>query len=298
MEFLVRWEGTDPSEDTWEPLANVRHNIIFQAYIHEHNIDIHKKRPPAEQRDGPYVRLNGKVADRFHRAQTERLYLLSQKDATTQRSGMARSYAVLGSTGNVYHVKICKNPTCTCPDCAKGHVCKHIMLVMLNVLKVETQSLAYQKCLLQSELSAIFAHAPLLPSSSVTAPQVVVNAYEDATGTSKKARTDDAKEAAEDDKEEEEVEVECPICFEPAVRAKEPLARCGTCRKSLHEDCIERWLEHGKNCPLCRGPWCVVSSHLGVVVSGKKRGRGDPESGYLNISTGDEQPTRYEYDYW
>jgi hypothetical protein len=285
MEFLIRWEGLDASQDSWEPLSHVRNNLQWQEYVTEHDIDLNPpKKAPLEQRDGPYLKINEKISDRLERAQTERLYLLSQKDATTAKKGLARTYAVLGSTGNVYNVKICHNPSCTCPDHQKGHICKHIMLVMLKVLKVGKSSLAFQKCLLQTELAEIFAKAPPVPSS-VVAPQVVVNAYEHATGSAKKAPVEE--EEADDGEE-----CDCPICFEPVVRGKEELERCGTCRKRLHTDCIERWLEHGKNCPMCRGPWCVVNS--GVVVSGKKRGR---DGGYLNITTGDESPTVYD-NYW
>lgn len=55
----------------------------------------------------------------------------------------------------VYTVKICRHPHCTCPDHAKGHVCKHILFVMLRVLKLSTTNpLAWQKALLTKEVCA------------------------------------------------------------------------------------------------------------------------------------------------
>ena len=53
----------------------------------------------------------------------------------------------------VYTVNISRHPHCTCPDCAKGHVCKHILFVMLRVLKLSTNNpLVWQKALLTKEV--------------------------------------------------------------------------------------------------------------------------------------------------
>ena len=38
-------------------------------------------------------------------------------------------FEIAGSTGNVYTVKINRQPTCTCPDSSKGNQCKHIVYV-------------------------------------------------------------------------------------------------------------------------------------------------------------------------
>jgi hypothetical protein len=35
----------------------------------------------------------------------------------------------------VYTVRICIGPRCTCPDFEKGNLCKHIMFVMMRVLR-------------------------------------------------------------------------------------------------------------------------------------------------------------------
>lgn len=38
---------------------------------------------------------------------------------------------IVGTTGNIYHVFVGKEPTCTCPDARKGNQCKHIIYVSL-----------------------------------------------------------------------------------------------------------------------------------------------------------------------
>ena len=72
------------------------------------------------------------VEDRISRAISQRMYLVHQNDMSSPGS-LCRKYAVLGSTGNVYDVTIGQKPNCTCPDCAKGNLCKHIIFVMIKV---------------------------------------------------------------------------------------------------------------------------------------------------------------------
>ena len=40
LSFEVKWLNYDDSENTWEPLANVRNNIIFHQYIKDHNFPL------------------------------------------------------------------------------------------------------------------------------------------------------------------------------------------------------------------------------------------------------------------
>jgi len=61
-------------------------------------------------------------------------------------------------------VTVNKVPSCTCPDAEKGNQCKHIIYVMVNVLKAR-EDLAYQLALLTSELREIFANCPVTPQT-------------------------------------------------------------------------------------------------------------------------------------
>ena len=43
-------------------------------------------------------------------------------------------YSVLGSTGNVYQVMICRTPSCTCVDCSgRNQICKHMLFIYHKV---------------------------------------------------------------------------------------------------------------------------------------------------------------------
>lgn len=72
------------------------------------------------------------------------------------------NFAIAGSTGNKYTVTLDIRPTCTCPDFAKGDVCKHILFVLLKVVLVpRSSSIWYQRAYLTTELIDIYRHLQL-----------------------------------------------------------------------------------------------------------------------------------------
>ena len=106
--------------------------------------------------------------DRVGRALAQRLFLVQRRDisrgpagvggaASTEAGGTSTGpddkwhavFAVFGTTGNVYRVHVCANPSCTCPDFAGdlrsgggasaedaaadgGHICKHLLWVYMR----------------------------------------------------------------------------------------------------------------------------------------------------------------------
>jgi SWIM zinc finger len=104
-----------------------------------------------------------------------RLYLIERKAVRPVGSpgGAQETFVVLGATRNVYEVTIGKHLKCTCPDFAKGNVCKHQLFVMLRVLKLGKQNPAvWQRALLISEVrrAARRAVCAAPPASSAAAP--------------------------------------------------------------------------------------------------------------------------------
>ena len=98
------------------------------------------------------------AAARMERALSERLYLIERRDESEcSPSGLValrHAFAVLGSTGNVYSVSICRTPSCTCVDFTERKaICKHLLFVYLKVRVLPT----YLLC-------------PLTPSSLPTDP--------------------------------------------------------------------------------------------------------------------------------
>ena len=156
--------------------------------------------PPVEPRRLPWV--THAPHDRIARALNQRLYLIEQEE---EDSG--RKYAVLGSTGNVYTVKVGALVSCDCPDAAKGNVCKHQLFVMLKVLRAaESSKLIYQRALLSHELAELFSKGGAARPEAV-ASSSVVEAYAEATGKSKAPAEEEAAAAPLRNSD-------CPVCFE------------------------------------------------------------------------------------
>jgi hypothetical protein len=167
---------------------------------------------------------------------------------------------IVGTTGNVYKVKVNNEPTCSCPDAAKGNQCKHIIYVLVNVLKAPSH-LRYQLAFLTSELCEIFEKAPIKSKEA------------EATDSAGKRKA---------------IEGDCPICFMEFDSQNEEIVWCkAACGNNIHKACFDRWAAtqraQGVRCVYCRTPWAVEedSRDLQSLLS---KGRVN-EEGYVNVAS-------------
>jgi hypothetical protein len=168
-----------------------------------------------------------------------------------------------GSTGNVYTIRITHIPECTCPDfkIRKNPQCKHILYVLLKVLKAP-ENLYYQAAFLTSELQEIFEHAGPLPTETV--------------------------HAEDNDGKRKPVEGDCPICCEELSSETEAIVWCkAACGNNLHKTCFDQWAAtkgHSQvTCPYCRTQWqndlADGSTLKGLAKIGTKN-----RDGYVNVA--------------
>ena len=61
--------------------------------------------------------------ERVDRVMCQRFFCIGRE----RTSETSEDFKVLGSTGNVYTIRICNVSTCDCPDGQKGNHCKHIV---------------------------------------------------------------------------------------------------------------------------------------------------------------------------
>ena len=238
------------------------------------------KAPPPEKRLKRMRTSFGACSERIGRALSQRLYLIKREDITRDEIGAIKaSFVVLGSTGNVYNVTISRLVSCTCPDHLKGNICKHIIFVMVRVLKQPRHSnLIIQAALLSTELETIFANVPETNDRAVLANSAVLAAFgETADEGSKEAVEEKGKQKPITDEDD------CPVCFE-ALKDSPPsqLDWCREgCGKSIHVQCWKMWKSQGKNtCVLCRCEWSTVKPVATSAV--KKNGKLRFSEGYVN----------------
>jgi hypothetical protein len=230
-----------------------------------------------------------KISERIDRAVHQRLFLVSISSLTTSTThdGPSITLTVLGSTGNVYEVTISKVPKCSCPDNAKGNLCKHFLFVMLKVVGLTVDdALVYQSAYLTEELEGIInrlQNRTRLLGRDVVAIEAVQQQYKamkkgEATGESK---DEESKVAAR-----KEIEGDCPICFD-ALESNQQLTYCQqACGSNFHVGCISIWTSQAAQrvnptCPTCRQPW--VDLKTGGKKEEAQRWPGD--EGYTNLGS-------------
>lgn len=254
-----------------------------------------------EKRQRRYVKQPSFALDqRIERALNQRLYLL---EMSRHEQGSAATFAVLGSTGNVYSVELSHQPSCSCPDFMRGNCCcKHILFIWLRVLRcAEDDPVIWQNALLTSELEAVLQpffrrRSRLLP----LADKRVREAYRAAQGS-----TTDAELPAVEAESSVPVRCrqalegeDCPVCFESMTAGDESkglLCFCLECGNNLHRDCIRQWQKASSgDCPLCRTRWQEPSKSvapgepLPAAIAGSLKQslstvRGSSYGGYLNL---------------
>ncbi|KAF6255345.1 hypothetical protein COO60DRAFT_1702876 [Scenedesmus sp. NREL 46B-D3] len=259
-----------------------------------------QKKEPEEKRtdeQGRTVRYaqapSQKIYERIQRAlpgSAHRMFLINTKTVRPAgaESGRAQQFAVLGATGNVYDVTISRHPHCSCPDHAKGNLCKHILFVMLRVLKLSTSNpLVWQKALLTKEVEEVLSGAHSQSSDHLTgvlADQRVRQAYAAAAGDELEEPAA-AAAAAGDGKRKPVDGAECPICYEELKEGGEQLVWCETCGNNIHKGCWGKWADTKRRnrealtCVLCRAPW--HDSTAGGAAAGGATSPG----GYLNLAS-------------
>jgi hypothetical protein len=168
----------------------------------------------------------------------------------------------------VYTQHIGHVPSCDCPHAKKGNQCKHLVYVMLRVLKAP-ENIACQLALTSSELRHLFRHAAPKPSA--------------ASGT-------DGQHDAEIDGNRKKIEGECPICYCDFEPDKEPIVYCkAACGNNIHKSCMQSWIAAkgaGRaTCPYCRAKW--EDDEIGRGFKGKMdlKAATRSEEGYVNIAS-------------
>lgn len=190
------------------------------------------------------------------RALTQRMFVIDRSRGGTD-SDLEETVEIAGTTGNVYSVNIARIPSCTCPHAKKGNQCKHIIYVLIRVLKAPPH-LQYQPAFISSELQEIFSNSPPIPS----------------------------EDAGDKDGRRKPVEGDCPICCEDFNPDSEEIVYCkAACGNNIHKACFEQWAatkgHRQVSCPYCRTPW-VGDEDMAKNIA--KTGQKNSE-GYVNVAS-------------
>lgn len=192
-------------------------------------------------------KLSFQQQKRIQRLNKERHYLLD-----ISKSDTLVTYAVSGSTGNVYMVTIHLNPmdteigiTCNCPDTNNqalqyNCLCKHCCFVLLKVLKLNEDS--FYTALKEKHISVDTMTETICCETSQV--EYYDPEYRERYLQMKGSITEFTMIHKDLTKEE------CPVCFDSFIN--DSAVSCPCCRNSIHNECMERWLQNHDTCVLCR----------------------------------------------
>jgi hypothetical protein len=199
------------------------------------------------------------------RALTQRLTVLARERCGSDDMP-GEKITVAGSTGNVYTVSIGLVPSCDCPHAKKGNQCKHIIYVMLRVLKAR-EEVAYQLALVSSELRDVIKNAPPIPGVETDGKD----------GTEREGQDGNRKP----------IEGECPICYDDLGEG-EALVYCkASCGNNVHKACMQNWIAASKGkatCPYCRAKWDADAALRGKLGHIDTMNLEKNEDGYVNVA--------------
>ncbi|TVY80483.1 hypothetical protein LSUE1_G004461 [Lachnellula suecica] len=190
----------------------------------------------------------GTYLERLHRVKTQRMFLIDRsKKVSEDRTHEEEEFDIAGTTGNIYKVTIGKLPKCSCPDNEKGNQCKHIIYILVNVLKTR-EDLAYQLAFFTTELAEIFAKGP--PSSQSS-----------------------------------EALLRPPTQVESENARGEIIWCKAACGQNIHRQCFQQWAKakpgQTVRCVYCRTPW----KHDEKTINNINKDSGKmSEDGYVNVA--------------
>ena len=185
--------------------------------------------------------MNYDRISRVNRGITQKMFLLD-------RTGK-REYAVMGSTGRVYHIQIENTITCTCPDyTTRYRRCKHIYFILGKVLKVDNLE---QKTFTRTDLDRL--DNVIRKRELNNEEQKWLNNYH--THNSNQSNTE-SKEVPQKPLDKTSV---CAICLEDMTKDQDLVYCKNTCGNSVHSDCFKQYIKYKKKeiCVYCRTSWSI-----------------------------------------
>jgi hypothetical protein len=178
---------------------------------------------------------------RKERGKSQKIFLINQEMKNDNKS-FSGSFAVAGTTGNVYNVLINEKPSCSCPDfTTRKNRCKHIYFILIRILKVHIDK-EEQKAYSHDELKEMFVNM-----GDTCKALLVTDQQRDAY--LKACNKKDGKIVLKD------TDDDCLICFDPLNNGDQLIYCEYSCGKPIHKECIEIWSKTQKlkttNCLYC-----------------------------------------------
>lgn len=160
---------------------------------------------------------------RMNRGKTQKIYLVNRNV-----DDQAAKFNVMGTTGNIYEVKLSGSPTCTCPDfCQRQNRCKHIFFMLAKIFNVNNP---HQEKFTKEEILQYITNY----KTNIAKYNIKYDV---------KANCIDVGVRGTDD--------DCCICLDGVLNG-EPYVYCKEiCGRCVHADCYNMVVKKTSKCPYC-----------------------------------------------
>lgn len=183
------------------------------------------------------VNLINTQDERVNRGKTQKIYLINRN--VDDNNAM---FDVMGTTGNIYSVKLTGSPTCTCPDfCQRKKRCKHIFFMLAKLFDV-----------------------PDPHKEKFTEKEIVDYIKKYKTNIAKFTVKFDLKALCLD-VGANSIDDNCVICMDEILNGEDYVYCKKSCGRCVHHDCFDKVIR-AKFSSKC--PYCMQKFECSVVVEG------------------------------
>ena len=167
--------------------------------------------------------LNIDEDQRMDRGRTQKIYLVNRNVNDTNAT-----FDVMGTTGNIYSVKLSGFPTCSCPDFTqRKRRCKHIFFMLARIFTIENP---HQEKFTASEIEQYIA------KYQINIAKLTVK-YD-----LKSLCTEIGAKNTEDN---------CVICMDAVLNGEQYVYCKKSCGRCVHLDCHDMVIKKTQKCPYC-----------------------------------------------
>lgn len=160
---------------------------------------------------------------RINRGKTQKIYLVNRNVNDTNAT-----FDVMGTTGNIYSVKLSGSPTCTCPDFTQRKKrCKHIFFMLAKIFIVNDP---HQKKFTTKEIENLISKY----QENILKLTIKYNLKSLCTEITAKNTEDD-----------------CVICMDAVLNGEQYVYCKKYCGRCIHLDCYKMVTSKSQSCPYC-----------------------------------------------
>lgn len=169
------------------------------------------------------LKISDDYNQRINRGRTQKIYLVNRNVDDT-----SAKFDVMGTTGNIYSVKLSGSPTCTCPDFSQRKKrCKHIFFMLAKIFAIDNPNqLKFTTTEIEGYISKYKENI-----EKMTVKYNLKSLCSEITAKN--------------------IEDNCVICMDAVLNGEQYVYCKKSCGRCIHLDCHRMIIAKTQKCPYC-----------------------------------------------